>query len=153
MAAKIVKETKKTIASTESNLKIKYTLAVPALGILEMATMVTYAGSPLIAANPKAFMTFLALAFIGVVFAAVTYFWNVTADTKGVTVRTVLSGERTILYGNIKRVEVSRPGSVFTSYAIIRQNGKVFLRVNLAMANGMKLLERLKKLGVKVVEK
>ena len=84
MAAKIKKEVKATV-STDADILSKYTLAIPAMGIIVMATMGTYASSPVVAANRKALMIFVAIALVGVIYAFGTYIWRLKADAKGLS--------------------------------------------------------------------
>lgn len=154
MGVKIKKEPQvKTIVSTEEDLKSRLTLAVPCMGIILMAVMGTYASSPLIAGNTKAVTVFWAIAAVGVVYSFCMYMWKLTAGPKGITVRSMVSGERTILYDNIKRVEVKKMANGdILCYTLIRKNDKKFLRMYPVMTNCGALLERLRRLGVKIVE-
>lgn len=152
MGMKVKKEAKMTV-SAEPELQAKFTLAVPSMGLIIMATMGTYMSSPLVASNRKASMVFLALAVLGVFFAFCTYVWRLTAGEKGVTVNAVPGGERKILYDDIKRVEVRRLNGIILSCSLIRKNDKVFVRVYPVMTNCGAFLERLRRLGVKIVEK
>ncbi len=151
MAVKIKKDVKTTV-STDPDIKTKYTLAVPCVGLVIAATMGTYVTSPLISGNRNALYVFVALAGLGCLFAAATYIWTMTADSKGVKVHTLLSGDRVILYDKIKKVEVSRWKGGFVSYKIIRMNDKVFVNAKPMMTHNGEMLERFKKLGVKIVE-
>ena len=153
MGAKIKKEApKKTIISTEEKLFCKYTLAVPCMGLILMAVMGTYAGSPLLAGNTKAIAIFVGLAAIGVLFAFNMYLWRLIADQRGLTRHGVLLGEKSIPYDHIKCVEVKKYNEDVIYYNIIAKNGRKFMRVTALVVSYNVLLERLKKLGIKVVE-
>lgn len=143
----------KATVSAEPELMAKFTLAVPSMGLIMMAVMGTYMSSPLVSANRNASMVFLALAALGVFFAFCTYVWRLTAGEKGITVNAVPGGERKILYGDIKRIEVHKLNDIILSYSLIRKNDRVFARVYPVMTNCGALLERLRRLGIKIVEK
>ena len=152
MAVKIKKETpKKTIISNEEKLFCKLTLAIPCMGIILMAVMGTYMNSPLIAGNQKATMIFMGIGALGVVYAFAMYIWRLIADQRGLTKHTLL-GDKTILYDYIKRVEIKKYNEDVIYYNIIAKNDKKFICVTALVVNNMVLLERLKKLGIKVVE-
>ena len=154
MGVKIKKEPQvKATVSTEEDLKSRLTLAVPCMGIILMAVMGTYASSPIIAGNTKAVTVFWAIAAVGAIYSFCMYMWKLTAGPKGITVRSLVSGERTVLYDNIKKVEVKKMsnGDIF-SYTIIKKNDRKFVRMYPVMTNCGALLERLKRLGVKIVE-
>ena len=152
MGAKIKKEQPvKAVISTEEDLKSKLTLAIPAMGIILMAVMGTYASSPLVAGNAKAVMAFWAIGAVGVVYAFCMYGWKLTADAKGLRVVRI-GGERSVLYGDIKKVEVTKIGGEIAWYTIFKKNDRKFVRMYPVMTNCGALLERLRKLGIKVVE-
>lgn len=152
MGAKIKKEQPvKAVVSTDEDLKSKLTLAVPAMGIILMAVMGTYASSPVVAGNAKAVAVFWAIAAVGVVYAFCMYGWKLTADAKGLRVVRI-GGERSVLYGDIKKVEVTKIGGELAWYTIIKKNDRKFVRMYPIMTNCGALLERLRKLGIKVVE-
>lgn len=153
MGVKIKKEVpKKVTISAEEDLKSRLTLAVPCMGVILMAVMGTYASSPVIAGNAKAVTIFWALAAVGVIYSFCMYMWKATAGQKGITVRSLISGERTILYDNIKKVEVKKINEDILYYTVIRKNDRKFLRMYPVMTNCGAMLERLRKLGVKIVE-
>ena len=151
MAAKIKKEVKATV-STDADLHSKLTLAVPCLGVVFMAAMGTYASSPVVSANKTALYAFLCLAGLGAFWAVCTYMWKVTAGPKTIEVHPLIGTGRTTTYDLIKKVEVRNAGSAFMSYSLIHKNGRVFLRMYPFMTNCAAFLERLRKLGVKIVE-
>ena len=151
MAAKIKKEVKATV-STDPDILSKYTLAVPSMGLIVMATMGTYVSSPVVAGNRNAVIAFVTLAILGVVFAFGAYIWRLKLDARGVSVHSLLKGDRTVFYDNIKRVELHRIGDTFLYYSLILKNDRSFVKVNPLMTQSVEILERLKKLGIKVVE-
>ncbi len=150
MAAKIKKEVKATV-STDADILSKYTLAIPSMGIIVLATMGTYASSPLVAANRNALMIFVAMAILGVVFAFGTYIWRLKADAKGISEHHLLKGDRTVYYDNIKRVEIHKIAGTFLYYSLILKNDKTFVRVYPGMAYSVEILRGLRKLGIKIV--
>ncbi|MBR5267482.1 MAG: hypothetical protein IKU20_04745 [Lachnospiraceae bacterium] len=151
MAAKIKKEVKMTV-SNDADILSKYTLAIPSMGVIVLATMGTYASSPLVAANRTALMIFVGLAILGVIYAFGTYIWRLKADAKGISEHHLLKGDRTVYYDNIKCVELHKIGGTFLYYSLILKNGKAFVRVYPVMTNSIEILERLKKLGIKINE-
>lgn len=151
MAAKIKKEVKATVSS-DADILSKYTLAVPSMGIIVLATMGTYASSPVVAANKKALIIFVAIALLGVIYAFGTYIWRLKADAKGISEHHLLKGDRTVYYDNIKRVEIHKLAGTFLYYSLILKNDKTFVRVTPLMTNSVEILERLRKLGIKIVE-
>lgn len=58
-----------------------------------------------------------------------------------------------IPYEYIKRVEVTKISGEIAWFTVIAKNERKFLRMYRVMTNCVELLERLKKLGIKVVEK
>ena len=153
MAAKIKKETpKKTITCNEEKLFCKFTLAVPCMGLILMAVMGTYAGSPLLAGNVKAITIFMVMAAFGVMFALNMYLWRLIAEQRGLVRKAIIGGERSILYDHIKRIEIKKYKEDVIYYNIIAQNERKYMCVTALVVNYMVLLERLKKLGIKVVE-
>ncbi|MBQ7795477.1 MAG: hypothetical protein IJ374_02810 [Lachnospiraceae bacterium] len=154
MGAKIKKEPKKTaIISKDEDIKSKLTTAVPCMGVILMAAMGTYASSPVVAQNSTAVTAFWVIGAIGVAYAFCTYMWRLTAGPKGITVRALPRGERMIPYEYIKRVEVTKISGEIAWFTVIAKNERKFLRMYRVMTNCVELLERLKKLGIKVVEK
>ncbi len=151
MAAKIKKEVKATV-STDADILSKYTLAIPSMGVIVLATMGTYATSPIVAGNKNAVIAFVALAILGVLFAFATYIWRLKADARGVSEHHILKGDRTVYYDNIKRVEIHKIAGTFLYYSLILKNDKTFVRVYPVMTNSIEILERLRKLGIKIVE-
>ena len=150
MGAKIKKEVKLT-TSKEEKLISRLTPAIPVMGLIVMATMGTYISSPLVKGNNKALIIFAAVALLGLLFAFSTYCWQLKADEKGVTVHTVF-GDKTVFYDNIKKVEIHLVAGTFSSYSLKLKNDKDFVKVYPIMTNSIQLLERLKRLGIKVVE-
>lgn len=154
MGVKIKKEAKgKVTVSTEEDLVSKLTLAVPSMGLILMAVMGTYASSPIVAGNSAAVTVLWAIAALGVAYSFCMYMWKLTAGPKGITVRALPGGERTILYDNIKRVEVKKINGEIAWYTLIKKNDRKFLRMYPVMTNCRALLERLGRLGIKIVEK
>lgn len=147
-----VKKQVKAVVSAEPDLQSKYTLAVPSMGLIVMATMGTYATGPLAAGNKNAMIVFVALAILGVAFSFCTYMWKATADARGIKVHSILKGERVLFYSNMKKVEVRKMNDTIISYTIINIENKRFLKMYLVMTNCGALLERLRKLGIKIVE-
>ncbi len=152
MATKIKKEVKATV-SADPELRSKYTMTVPAMGIIVIATMGTYMSSPAISSNGNAMAALLFVLALGGAFSICTYMWRMKADAKGITVFSIFKGERTVYYDSIKRIEIHKISTTFTSYALILKNDKAFVKINPLMTNSIPLLERLQKLGIKVVEK
>ena len=152
MGAKIKKETQvKAIVSTEEAIRCKWTLAVPAMGIILLAVMGTYASSPIVAGNANAIAAFWAIGALGALYAFCMYGWKLTADTKGLRL-VKIGGEKSVLYSDIKKVEVTKIGSEIAWYVIINKNDRKFVKVYPVMSNCGALLERLRKLGIKVIE-
>lgn len=151
MGVKVKKEVKKTV-NTEEAILSKFALVIPSMGLIFLATMGTYLSAPAIQANAKVSMVFMALMALGAIFALFTYMWRMKLGEKGVSVMPFLRGERTLFYDAIKKVEVHRIGDIVIYYSIIRKNDRVFARVYCYMTNCGEMLERLRKLGVKIVE-
>ena len=97
-------------------------------------------------------MIFVAIALVGVIYAFGTYIWRLKADAKGISEHHLLKGDRTVYYDNIKRVEIHKIAGTFLYYSLILKNDKTFVRVYPVMTNSIEILERLRKLGIKVVE-
>lgn len=151
MAAKIKKEVKTTV-STDADILSKYTPVVPCMGIIVLATMGTYASSPIVSANRNALIAFVSIAILGVLFAFAKYIWRLKADAKGISEHSLLKGDRTVYYDKIKRVEIHKISGTFLYYSLILKNDKTFVRVYPVMTNSVEILERLRKLGIKIVE-
>ena len=154
MGVKVKKEVpKKVIVSTDENIVSKLTMAVPCMGIIMMAAMGTYASSPMVSGNKKALITFIVLAGLGMVYTYAMYMWRAVVGQKDITVRAFLRGERTIPYNAIKRVEVKNLGGDLFYFDVIHISDRRFVRMYLVMTNCKAVLERLRKLGIKIVEK
>ena len=140
MGMKIKKEEKMQIEKLPT-LKLKYTLVVPFMGIVDVLTMGSFFMNPAADGKPfiKAFYVICGIA--GLLFALWGLLWKTTIDGKTIRV-------------NLKKAVVykkKKTGSI-VSYELIDKNDKPIVTIYPLMKDSSTLMERLKRLKYPVEE-
>lgn len=136
-------------------LKIKYTLVVPLMGIVDMLTMLSFYRNPATDGNLFAKAFFIVIAVVGVVFAYWGFMWKVTVDGKTIKVRPAFSASKTVPFGDLKKAVVykKKKRDSHICYALIDVRGEEIVKIYPLMKDSSTLLERLKRLGIKIEER
>ena len=149
MGIKIKKEPKFE-AQKLKPLKVKYTFAVPLIGLLDICTMLSFFMNPATDGIlwAKAFYIFFAL--VGAVFAYWGFTWHLISDNKRIIVRPMLGDEKNVSYGNISKVEVhiKKKRKAMAYYSLHDMSGEQIVRIYSIMTNSGELFNRLKQLGI-----
>lgn len=152
MGMKIKKEEKMQIEKLPT-LKLKYTLVVPFMGIVDALTMGSFFmnlasdGKPLI----KAFYVICGIA--GILFALWGLLWKTTIDGKTIKVNPVI-GKKIVPFSDLKKAVVykkKKTGSI-VSYELIDKNNQSIVTIYPLMKDSSTLMERLKRLKYPVEE-
>ncbi len=151
---KIKKDVKPQIQNLPA-LKVKYTLVVPLMGIVDTLTMVSFYRNSATDGNFFAKAFFIVFAVVGAVFAYWGFMWKVTADGKTVRIRPVFSASRTVPLGDLKKAVVykKKKRDSHICYALVDVRGEEFVKIYPIMKESSALLERLKRLGIKIEER
>lgn len=154
MGIKIKKEEKPQLQKLP-RLKLKYTLAVPLIGLLDVLTMGSFFLNPATNGMPVMKGFFVICALIGAGFACWGLMWKTTVDGKRITVQPVLGAKKEVPFSDLKKAVVykrKKNGSLIC-YELIDVRGDAIVKIYPLMKDSGELLERLKRLGIKLEEK
>lgn len=153
MGIKIKKE-KKPQAVKLAPMKVKYTLAVPLIGIINFMTMMSFYMNPV--TDGRTFMKglFIFFAFVGAGFAYWGFMWKITSDNKRITVSPVFGAKKELVYSDIRKIEIHKKkrNKSMVHYSLHDADGKEIVKVYPMMKNSGELLERLKRFDIKIQE-
>lgn len=149
---KIKKEEKMQIEKLPT-LKLKYTLVVPFMGIVDALTMGSFFMNPASDGKPliKAFYVICGIA--GILFALWGLLWKTTIDGKTIKVNPVI-GKKIVPFSDLKKAVVykkKKTGSI-VSYELIDKNNQSIVTIYPLMKDSSTLMERLKRLKYPVEE-
>lgn len=154
MGIKIKKDTKTQLQNLP-RLHIKYNLVVPIMGIVDILTMGSFYMNPATDGRTGLKLFFVLCALIGAGFTIWGLLWRTTVDGKKIRVNSVFGAPREVPFSDLKLVEVHkkpRTGSL-VYYELIDVRGKGIVKIYPLMKDSSVLLERLKRLGIKIEEK
>lgn len=151
---KIKKDVKPQIQNLPA-LKIKYTLVVPLMGIVDTLTMLSFYRNPATDGNLFAKVFFIVFAVVGAVFAYWGLMWKVTADGKAIKVCPVFSASRTVPLGELKKAVIykKKKRDSHICYVLVDVRGEEIVKIYPIMKESSALLERIKRLGIKIEER
>ena len=146
---KIKKEEKMQIEKLPT-LKLKYTLVVPFMGIVDALTMGSFFMNP--AADGKLLIKafYVICGIAGILFAL----WKTTIDGKTIKVNPVIGKKKVIPFSDLKKAVVykkKKTGSI-VSYELIDKNNQSIVTIYPLMKDSSTLMERLKRLKYPVEE-
>ena len=135
-------------------LKLKYTLVVPFMGIVDVLTMGSFFMNP--AADGKTFIKafYVICGIVGLLFALWGLLWKTTIDGKTIRVNPVIGKKKVVPFTDLKKAIVykkKKTGSI-VSYELIDKNDKPIVTIYPLMKDSSTLMERLKRLKYPVEE-
>ena len=153
LGMKIKKEEKMQIEKLPT-LKLKYTLVVPFMGIVDVLTMGSFFMNPVAEGKPmmKAFYAICGL--VGLLFALWGLLWKTTIDGKMIRVNPVIGKKKAVPFSDLKKAVVykkKKSGSI-VSYELIDKNDQPIVTIYPLMKDSSTLMERLKRLKYPVEE-
>ena len=148
LGMKIKKEEKMQIEKLPT-LKLKYTLVVPFMGIVDALTMGSFFMNP--AADGKLLIKafYVICGIAGILFALWGLLWKTTIDGKTIKVK-----KKVVPFSDLKKAVVykkKKTGSI-VSYELIDKNNQSIVTIYPLMKDSSTLMERLKRLKYPVEE-
>lgn len=136
-------------------LKIKYTLAVPLMGLVDILTMMSFYRNPASDGRTVLKAFYLVCAIAGVLFALWGLLWKTTVDGKRIRVRPVLGASKEIPFSDLKQVVIHKKekNDSLVYYELFDVRGEGIVKIYPLMRNSSLLLERIKRLGIRTEEK
>ena len=153
MGIKIKKDVKPQLQKLPE-LKIRYTLAVPLVGLADVMTMGSFYMNPVTDGNLFLKVFFVVFGLVGIGFAAWGLLWRTTADGKKIQVRPVIGKTRTVPFSDLKKAVLhkrKKNGSL-VYYELIDKNNASIVKLYPLMKESGALLERLKRLKYEIDE-
>ena len=149
---KIKKEEKKQIEKLPT-LKLKYTLAVPFMGIVDVLTMGSFFMNPAADGKPLIKAFYVICGIIGALFALWGILWKTTIDGKMIRVNPVIGKKKAVPVADLKKAIVYRKktGSI-VSYELIDKHDQPIVTIYPLMKDSSTLMDRLKRLKYPVEE-
>ena len=138
MGIKIKKELKPQQKLTP--LDVKYLFAVPLIGIVDIFTMISFYNKLPAEGMLGAKIFYIFFALVGAGFAYWGFMWKLTSDSKKLTVRPAFGTKKELKYDALKVIKVHR------------KKRNILVKIYPIMNNSGELMERLKRLGVKIEE-
>lgn len=153
MGIKIKKDVKFQ-AQKMKELKVKYTFAVPLIGIIDIFTMLSFFFNPATDGMIGAKIFFIFFALVGAGFAYWAFMWNVVSDNKHVTVNPIIGRVKEVNYDKIKKVNIykKKKRDSLSYYALIGMDDEIIVKIYPIMTNSGDLFNRLKQLDIKMEE-
>ena len=153
MGYKIKKEAKLQLQDFPRT-KIKYNIAVPVLGIADALAMFNFFLNPATSGNLGLKIFFLIFAIVGLGFAYWGFMWNITADGNAIVIHPAFGEKKTLPVRELKKAVVykRRQTDTFSSYELVDQNDRVFVKIYPIMKDSALLLTRLQRYKVPVTE-
>ena len=147
MGMKIKKEEKLQIEKLPK-LKLKYTMVVPFMGIVDVITMGSFFMNPVAEGKTLLKAFYVICAVIGLLFALWGLLWKTTIDGKTIRVNPVIGKKKEVPFANLKKVIVykkKKSGSI-VSYELIDKNDQSIVTIYPLMKDSSTLMDRLKRL-------
>ena len=135
-------------------LKLKYTLVVQSIGIVDALTMGSFFMNP--AADGKLLIKafYVICGIAGILFALWGLLWKTTIDGKTIKVNPVIGKKKVVPFSDLKKAVVykkKKTGSI-ASYELIDKNNQSIVTIYPLMKDSSTLMERLKRLKYPVEE-
>ena len=136
-------------------ITLRYSLVVPLMGIVDMLTMASFYMNPAAEGRPALKGFYVVCALIGVVFAVWGLLWKTSVDGKRIRVRPVFGASRNVPFSDLKTVVIhkKKKSGAFSYYELLDKNGGGIVKVYPLMKDSSLLLERFKRLGIRIEEK
>lgn len=150
---KIKKEAKPQLQKLPK-LRVRYTLVVPLIGILDTFTMLSFYRNPATDGNMFMKAFYIVFALVGVVFACWGALWNATVDGKMIRVNPVIGRKKAVPFEELKKVVIhkkSKSGSL-SYYELFDKDSQSIVKIYPLMKESSALLERFKRLQIKIEE-
>ena len=135
-------------------LKIRYTMAIPLIGIVDILTMGSFYANPVTDGHIMLKIFYVINALIGGTFAYWGLRWKTTVDGKKIRVRPAFSAAKELPFTEIKKAVLHKKkknGSLMY-YTLIDSKGQEIVKLYPTMKDRAMLLERLKRLKVRIEE-
>lgn len=135
-------------------LRIRYSIVVPFMGLIDMMTMISFLMNPVTEGRLFLKVFFVFFAVVGLLFMYWGLVWTTTADGKRIRVRPAFGRAREIALSELKKVVVhkkAKSGSM-VYYVLLDKNDKEFVKIYPLMRDCGMLLERLKRLRIPIQE-
>lgn len=154
MGIKIKKDGKPQLQKLPT-LNIRYTLAVPFMGVVDILTMGSFFMNPATDGMPVLKAFFVVCALIGAGFTYWGLVWKTTVDGKKIKVRPVFGASREVPFSELKKVVLHnrKRNGAFVYYELLDGHGEEIVKIYPLMKDSSVLLERMKRLGIKMEEK
>ena len=139
---------------TMPRLKIRYTMAIPLIGIVDILTMGSFYANPVTDGHIMLKIFYVINALIGGTFAYWGLRWKTTVDGKKIRVRPAFSAAKELPFTEIKKAVLHKKkknGSLMY-YTLIDSKGQEIVKLYPTMKDSAMLLERLKRLKVRIEE-
>ena len=153
MGIKIKKEGKPDLRNLPA-LKIKYSMAVPFMGIVDILTMAGFYINPATDGNLLLKSFFLVCALAGAGFTYWGLMWKMVMNGNKIRVCPAFGAAREMAFTEILKVELhkKRKTGSLVFYEIFDKKGESFVKIYPLMKDSSVLLERFKRLGTKMEE-
>ena len=153
MGIKIKKDTKPRLEDLPV-LKIRYTLAIPLIGIVDILTMGSFYANPVTDGHLMLKIFYVINALIGGTFAYWGLRWKTTVEGKNSRVRRVFRAamELRFRYKKMAVVHKKKKNGSLSYYTLIDSKGQEIVKLYPTMKDSSLLLERLKRLRVRIEE-
>lgn len=135
-------------------LKIRYSAVVPVMGIVDMLTMLSFYRNPVSASHPFFKVFFLVFAAVGVGFALWGILWRLDVDGKRIVLRPVFGKKRVWEFSELSRAVVHKKAknASLVYFQLFDRQGEPMVKVYPLMTESAALLERLKRLKIRIEE-
>lgn len=135
-------------------LEVKYTFAVPLLGIIDIFTMLSFFFDSSTDGMIGAKIFFIFFAFVGAGFAYWALRWNVVSDNKRLTINPIIGRVKEVNYNQIKMIAVhkKKKRDSLSYYEVIGMNDEIIVKIYPMMKNSGELFNRLTQLEIKTEE-
>lgn len=150
---KIKKNTKPDLHKLPS-MTIRYGLAVPLMGILDILTMGSFYRNPIFEGNLFMKVFFAFFAFVGLIFTYWAVVWKITADGKRIRIRPAFSRGKEVAFSDVKKAVLhkKKKGGALVYYHLEDKNNVEIVKIYPLMRNSGLFLERFKRLSVPIEE-
>ena len=135
-------------------LKIKYTYAVPVMGLADALAMFSFYMNPATDGSMALKLFFLFFAAVGIGFMYWGLKWKITADGKAIVIHPAFGRKKTLPFRGLKKAVIHkrRQTETFSYYELVDQDNQVFAKLYPIMKDSSTLLARIKRLKFPVAE-
>ena len=135
-------------------LKLKYTMVVPLMGVVDILTMGSFFMNPASDGRPVLKVFYAVCAIVGLLFALWGMLWKTTIDGKTIRVNPVIGKKKVVPVADLKKAVVykkAKTGSI-VSYELIDKHDQPIVTIYPLMKDSSTLMDRLKRLKYPVEE-